>query len=223
MMAKQLALGLEGPSLFLEEDFYLCAANQFAYQTISSWPEWPASGVVYLSGEKGSGKSHLASLWQRRSGAFILCSSSLTKGFVLEQSQESLAFVLEDIEKIQDEIALFHLLNFIKETRGALLLTSRFLPGVLSFTLPDLMSRLKSVSLVTLEKPDDHFLRMLLIKRFSDLQLKIEASSLDYILKHLTRSYESLDDFVRFVDKLSWQEKRPVTIPFLRRVFSLMG
>lgn len=221
-MNEQLAFSLESPPLFLEETYYLCASNQEAYDTVMSWPDWPAGRVVYLCGEKGAGKSHLAALWQERSWAHYISHKNLSKDFVLEKEHKENHFILEDVENVTDEVALFHLLNLMKETQGALLITSSKVPRDLPFSLPDLMSRLKGVSLVRFEPPDDDFIRALLIKRFSDLQLKIGAASLDYILKHLTRSYEALDHFIRCVDKLSWQEKRPLTIPFLRQVFSLL-
>lgn len=221
-MAEQLALALGAPPVLLEAAFYVSSANQGPFQVLTSWPTWPEGGSVYLYGPPTSGKSHLATLWQERSGAVSMPAKALSREDIFSWKVRRPLFVLEDLEDLEDQTALFHVLNLVKEKQGALLLTSAVRPGQLPFTLPDLRSRIRALPFLEIKNPDEDLLKTLLLKRFSDLHLKISSHVLDYTLKHLHRSYEGLDALVRLVDKLNWQEQRPLTIPLVKRALSLL-
>tara|TARA_A100000171_G_C2129441_1_gene145700 strand:+ start:1068 stop:1763 length:696 start_codon:yes stop_codon:yes gene_type:complete len=221
-MPEQLAFDLFSPSSLSEESYYIAPANEVAFTTLSKWPDWPDIRSIYLYGERGSGKSHLSAIWQKKSEACSLSSKDLSLENVLSYLPNLTSFVLEDIEYLKDEESLFHLLNLVKEKQGGLLLTSQLKPSALPFSLPDLMSRLKSLPFLEISRPDEQLLKILFLKRFSDIQLKVSPQVLDYGLKYLRRSYCMLDDLVNLVDKLNWQEQKPLTVPLLKRAFSIL-
>ena len=50
---------------YLDQDYYLSSSNQDAYDLINSWPRW-IKKTINLYGEKFSGKSHLASIFEKK-------------------------------------------------------------------------------------------------------------------------------------------------------------
>src|SRR4051794_37108820 len=72
----QLALALDHAESLAREDFLAGPSNSAALSLVERWPDWP-SRTVLLRGPEGSGKSHLAAIWARESGARILSPRAL--------------------------------------------------------------------------------------------------------------------------------------------------
>src|ERR1700755_2304151 len=72
----QLALALDHAESLAREDFLAGPSNAAAMALIERWPDWP-SRTVLLRGPEGSGKSHLAAIWARQSGARTLSPRAL--------------------------------------------------------------------------------------------------------------------------------------------------
>lgn len=75
---EQLTLSWPAPDRFEAEDFMVGDANQQAWDMLERWPNWPEP-VLRLSGPAGVGKTHLASIFARRTGALWLPDASLTR------------------------------------------------------------------------------------------------------------------------------------------------
>src|ERR1043165_1109579 len=73
---RQLALALDHAESLAREDFLAGPSNDAALALIERWPDWP-SRTVLLRGPEGSGKSHLAAIWARESGARTLSPRAL--------------------------------------------------------------------------------------------------------------------------------------------------
>ncbi|MGB8274330.1 MAG: DNA replication protein, partial [Alphaproteobacteria bacterium] len=68
---RQLPLDLpHRPALGLE-DFLVAPCNVGAVRWIDRWPDWPGP-VLAITGPSACGKTHLAHVWQARSGAAML-------------------------------------------------------------------------------------------------------------------------------------------------------
>ncbi len=87
----QLALDLGHRPALGREDFLVAPCNEDAVAWIDRWPDWPGPALV-IHGPAGCGKTHLARVWRRRSGA-------------------TEAAVVEDADRPVDDVALFHLDN----------------------------------------------------------------------------------------------------------------
>ena len=72
----QLALALDHAESLAREDFLAGPSNAVALALIERWPDWP-SRTLLLRGPEGSGKSHLAAIWARESGARTLSPRAL--------------------------------------------------------------------------------------------------------------------------------------------------
>lgn len=220
----QLPLKFETRSLHGREDFIVTPGTMPAVALIDSWPDWPAP-CVSIFGPAGSGKSHLAAIWQDRSAASKIDISELdstidhlqnafvrdTGGFVLRLPDDG-----DLSSSIQER--LFHLLNTIREQQGCLLLITRQSPARIDVALPDLKSRLRAIPAVEIPAPDDDLLRGILLKMFNDRQISISTDVVDYMVLRMERSFDGARHLVDQLDRLALSEKRAITIPFVRRV-----
>ena len=72
----QLLLKLDYKINFNEHDFYISKSNSNAFNLINKWPDWNKK-ILNISGEKFSGKSHLANIFRQKSKAFLINGNQL--------------------------------------------------------------------------------------------------------------------------------------------------
>lgn len=206
----QLVLELPHRQALGAEDFLVSGSNRAAVSFVDSWPDW-APSCVLLAGPEGAGKSHLAHVWQLRSGARSIDAPKLGDEAVGE-FETAKAMVVEDADRgVGDERVLFHLLNLSREKGFHLLITSRSLPGEIAASLPDLRSRLRAIPVIGIEPPDEALLKSVLVKLFADRQLTVEPHVIDYIGLHIERSMAAAGRVVAGADRLSLALGRKVT------------
>jgi chromosomal replication initiation ATPase DnaA len=207
---KQLAFDLPLDPRFGAEDFLVSPSNEQAYGQIESWPDWPDT-ILVLVGPRGSGKSHLASIWATNAHAWTIDATEITQDKVPHLvSNEALA--IEDMDRGErDEAALFHLLNLAREKRAFLLITSETPPDRWSLRTPDLLSRLRLAPSVALEAPDDALLKAVLVKLFVDRQLVVDTSVVDYIALRIERSLAKASELVALLDREALSRGRRVS------------
>ena len=185
-------------------------SNRAAVELIERWPDWPHWAGV-LVGPEGSGKSHLAHVWQGRAAAHAWEGSALGEAAVAAFDERP-TMLIEDIDRgIGDERIFFHLLNLARERKGSILVTSRQAPGELSVTLPDLRSRLRALPLARIAPPDEALLKAVLIKLFADRQLAIEPHVVSYIALRIERSMAAANAIVEQIDRRALAMQRSVT------------
>ena len=218
--AGQLPLHLPLEAATAREDLVVGESNRHAVEFIDSWPDgWPIK-VSILSGDKGSGKSHLSQVWAAQSQARFL-QPNLT---LPESIPPNTNFVVENLRQGSfSEVWLFHLLNTAKSTGSYILLTSRSPYQEWGIVLPDLLSRLRSAHKLEVTPPDDILLAAVLVKLFSDRQLSVDKSVIDYLLNNMDRSLAFASKFVSRLDEVSLTDKRSVTRPLASKVLSEMS
>jgi chromosomal replication initiation ATPase DnaA len=206
----QLALALDHAESLAREDFLGGPSNAAALSLIERWPDWP-SRTMLLRGPEGSGKSHLAAIWARASGARLLSPRSLD-GANVPIALATGALVLENLAEGRfDEAALFHLLNLAREERAYVLITARSAPSTWRIAVPDLASRLRALPVVALTAPDDALLRAVIVKLFADRQLAVDENLVAYLATRIERSFAAARSAVDALDREALRLKRPVT------------
>jgi chromosomal replication initiation ATPase DnaA len=203
------------------EDFLVSESNAAAVALVDRWPDWPV-GAAILVGPTGSGKTHLANVWQLRTAATSYPAPVLSREGVPAVAAAG-AVIIEDIQTLVDEAALFHLLNLVREQRLQVLLTTDTAPGDLCVGLPDLRSRLKALPMASIEAPDDALLRAVLVKLFADRQLSVEPHVIDYVLVRMERSMSAAERFVTEADRQALVRQRRVTRAIAATALDVLG
>jgi DnaA regulatory inactivator Hda len=214
MRLRQLTLDLKPRDTFLPEDFLVSPCNRDAAGWVERWPDWP-DRCLWLCGPPGAGKSHLAAIWAAKAGAASVPAASLTADAAGTQPT---ALALEDIDTAVDEIALFHLVNRVREKAGHLLLTAAVAPAALAWRLPDLRSRLKAMPVAAIDPPDDMLLAALLVKQFDDRQIAVDDAVIGYLMTRIERSFAAARAMVAALDRAALSERRAITVPLARAV-----
>ena len=208
--ARQLPLDLPHRSALGREDFLVSPSNEDAVAWLDRWPDWPNNGLV-LHGPAGSGKTHLVHVWQSASEAEIFDAADVGR-----IDPQGMAVAIEDMERLEDEVALLHLLNRIRERGGHVMLTAKLAPAHQSISLPDLRSRLHALPAVAIGAPDDALLAAVYVKLFSDRQLKIGSDVVSYLVTHVERSMEAAVKAVAMIDRAALEQRRSITVAFIR-------
>jgi chromosomal replication initiation ATPase DnaA len=207
---KQLTFDLPLDPRFGAEDFLVSPSNEQAYGLIEVWPDWPDT-ILLLVGPRGSGKSHLASIWATNAHAWTVDAAAITHDKVPHLVSNG-ALAIEDMDRGErDEAALFHLLNLAREKRASLLITCETPPDRWSLRTPDLLSRLRLAPSVALDAPDDALLKAVLVKLFVDRQLVVDTSVVDYIALRIERSLAKASEIVALLDREALSRGRRVS------------
>lgn len=218
--ADQLPLHLPLEAAQDREDLVVSSANANAVAFLDSWPDWETP-IAILAGPVGAGKTHLARVWATRADASFVDAEATQPDFDVTNPGH---VVVENLAQGSfSEAWLFHLINGVRSAGSSLLLTSRKWPGEWGVSLPDLQSRLKTAHLMELGEPDDHLLAGVLVKLFSDRQLNVDQSVIDYLVLRMERSLASAQTLVDHLDELSLVQKRAVTRPLAAEALRQQG
>ncbi|NWH09038.1 MAG: chromosomal replication initiator DnaA [Alphaproteobacteria bacterium] len=214
----------EDPAAEGAEVFLLSPSNNEAFGLINAWPTWPALALV---GPSGSGKTHLVHIWANHAAATICELEDLPKALgspAFGASPVAIEFKHEMKDWSQPiEEALFHLINRINAAGSHLLLTGKTPPAHWPVRLPDLRTRLAAIPVTRLTAPDDSLLHALLLKLFTDRQLKVSHDVVEYLVKRLERSFAAARQAVAALDAASLAEHEEITPRLAARVLKLTG
>lgn len=210
----QLSLPLDPRPAYGRDDFLVADCNRDALAWIEAWPRW-LGPLAVLAGPEGSGKTHLAHIWCRVAGARMVAASRLDLDVAA-----GMRLAVEGIDRAPDDAVLLHALNRVAEAGGHVLATARVAPGYWRGRLPDLVSRLRAAPLVEIGRPDDGLITAVLLKLLRDRQVEVRGEVVEYLLRHMERSLEAARRTVAEADRLALAERRPITIPLLRRVLA---
>ncbi|MBI1209935.1 MAG: hypothetical protein GC190_00595 [Alphaproteobacteria bacterium] len=206
----QLPLAFEHAPSYKRDDFIVGESNERALAFVEEWPAWPARSAA-LWGPEGSGKTHLAHIWVRRSGGETIEPQKLTQSTVGDLAPGG-RWLVDDADLVEDAVALFHLLNFVNQSDGALLVTGRAAPQAWPQQLPDLRSRLAGLPGAALGAPDEALLARVMLKLFADRQLKVPEGVIRYLVVRMERSFSAAERLVAAIDELALQQKRNISV-----------
>ncbi|MGE3622476.1 MAG: DnaA/Hda family protein [Bdellovibrionales bacterium] len=225
-MTRQYPLPLPHREALAADDFFVTNSNREALGWIDKWPDWPAPCLT-IYGPAGSGKTHLAHVWQERSRAKFVAPENISRDQVGTLVMTNNIIAIDNAGAVAGnparEQGLFHLYNIVRETKGWLLLTARLAPAQWRIGLPDLRSRLLAAPAIALGAPDDELLSALMLKQFGDRQLAVGADVIDFLLPRLTRTPEAIRDIVSALDRASLAESRGITVSLARRILESMN
>ena len=119
---------------------------------------------------------------------------------------------------MSNEKILYSIFNFIEQYNKYLIINSIDPINSFNFTLPDLKSRLKNCIFAKIDQPDDDMIFALVLKHFSDRQIKIEKKIIEYIVKRIERSYGKILEFIYKVDQFSLVNKKSIDYKSIKKI-----
>ena len=153
---------------------------------------------IYLWGNEGSGKSHLAQI-------------AFDHGFVIH----------DDVHLLNDsgQIELFNTYNRCKESHQNMLVTGLYSPLQMKLR-DDLATRLAWGVTYEVIALSDEEKKLALLRHADERGMKLNGDIVDYCLKHLKRDMPNLFSILEDLDKWSLSYKRPITLPLLKEIIA---
>lgn len=226
----QLALEFPHRPSLGREDFMVAGCNKEAVGTIDLWPAWPYFAIC-IYGPEGCGKTHLANVFAQMVAMEtnhpyripFIKAQQLSKDLVHSLFETSPQIVVEDLQNLQNQEALFHIYNTYRDLGGHILFTADRAPARINFSLPDLRSRMNIVPALEIKAPDDDLLMALLVKLFMDRQITPSPELLNYLLNNMQRSFSYARKLVEEIDNISLARKRAVSINIAKEAITTLN
>ena len=204
---------------YQNEDFYVNKSNFFAYSLIEKWPHWEKN-ILNIHGENHCGKTHLSNIFKKQNKAFKMQANQFNneslKEFKLFES-----IVLDDFDESIDEKLMYTLFNIADQDNKYILINSLVPINELNFKLEDFISRSKNCIFAKIEKPDDELMFAILLKNFSDRQIDVDKKLIDFIIKHIDRSYGKIYEFVYKIDEISLKKKKSIDFKIIKEALKV--
>jgi chromosomal replication initiation ATPase DnaA len=143
-------------------------------------------------GPIGTGKSHIGNAWANETGFLFL----------------------DDASQIDEEILFFQLNLILNGTGSRLLMADKNFPKKWSIKMPDLISRLKSITLVELTEHDDEVLEMIVRGIFEAKGRNVSRDLISYLLKHYERSVPAQVRIAEMLEKAAQSQKADLSKSF---------
>ncbi len=212
----QLLFNFNHSQNFNYDDFFVSKSNYFAFQLIEKWPKWEKN-ILNISGEKFSGKSHLANIFCNKNKCIKIIEDQLNDEILIKLKLHE-NIVLDDFDNLIEERLLYSLFNLVDHDNKYLLINSIKPINEMNFDLHDLKSRSKNCLFAKIDKPDDELMFALILKNFSDRQIEIDKKFIDFIIKRIDRSYGKISDFIYKIDELSLINKKPIDFKTIKEI-----
>ena len=212
----QLLFNFNHSQNFNYDDFFVSKSNYFAFQLIEKWPKWEKN-ILNISGEKFSGKSHLANIFCNKNKCIKIIEDQLNDEILIKLKLHE-NIVLDNFENLTEERLLYSLFNLVDHDNKYLLINSITPINEMNFELNDLKSRSKNCLFAKIDKPDDELMFALILKNFSDRQIEIDKKFIDFIIKRIDRSYGKISDFIYKIDELSLINKKPIDFKTIKEI-----
>ena len=201
---KQLLLDIKPPAPPTLQNFVVgrnaeVVASLNAALSNSSQSQFIYPKFIYLWGEKGSGKSHLLSA----------CKAMGVR-------------VADDVHLLDSaaQIALFNEYNQLKESGGFLITAGLHAPMQMGLR-DDLATRLAWGLVYQLQPLNDEEKAQALKQHAAERGMKLPDVVTDYCLRYLRRDLPNLMAILDALDEWSLTEKKPVTVPMLKKLLQL--
>ena len=212
----QLIIKFDYEQNFKDDDFYVSQSNQHIFNLLNKWPKWEKN-FINISGEKFSGKTHLANIFLKKFKGIKLDANSIDDDD-LKRIKIHQNIILEDLSKDINENLIYSLLNIIDLDNKYIIITSIKPIVEINFSLIDLKSRTKNFLLQNIEKPDDDLMFALILKNLSDRQISLNKKLINFIIKRIDRSYSKIFDFIYKIDELSLKKKKSIDLKIIKEV-----
>lgn len=230
MVSPQLTLALKLDTDATFDNFYTPERHRLLINQLRQQAEGVGEKWIYLYGP--GGRSHLLQACCHQAEAVGRYARYIPVAEVLEFDPEAILdgaasldlLCFDDVQLIAGneswERAIFNCYNNLLQTDTCLLVSSSLSLSQTQLGLPDLLSRLQSLSSYRLTELDE-------AERMAALQFKakirgilVSDAVVEYIYARCQRDAESLFELLNVLDQLSMVEQRKLTIPFVKQAMN---
>ncbi|HEY4293556.1 DnaA regulatory inactivator Hda [Luteibacter sp.] len=227
-MTNQLPLALRWPRRQRFEHFRP-GENAVAVEAVRAAAGTATAPWVFVAGPVGSGRTHLliaacqAAIDAGRSAQYLpLAGLRGSRSAAIRGMAGSDLLAIDDIDSIAGdndaEHALFDTFNGYRAEGCTLLFSASGALASLDIILPDLRSRLGSLTQAVLKPLGDAERRDVLREQASARGIDLDDVVLDWLFVHHARDLGTLLDLLDTLDRASLAAQRRVTVPFLRNL-----
>ena len=204
---------------YYEQDFFVSSNNFSAFQLIDGWPNWPGKWVN-IFGEKGSGKTHLSKILEKKINKTKLIEARNINNQTIDDLSNIDCLIIDQFDNNIEENLFYSMLNHSKQLDNYILINSLTSLKMRSFNLNDLRSRINSFIFIGIELPTDDLLKVIITKTLSDKQINVSPKSTSFIINNVERSYEKMFKFLKDVDELSLSTGKSININLIKKVLN---
>jgi len=228
MQQLPLAMRLRERAVF---ESFVPGPNLEAVESLQALAAGRATGVAWLSGSAGVGKSHLLQAACALAARCGLTAAYLPLRQLLPLGPEALSgwsqahfMAIDEIESVAGELSweqgLFTLYRESQERGAALIGAATEPPARLPFALPDLASRFAAATLLPLRPLGEAEQREALRLRAHARGLDLPEETALYLQRRFPRDLPTLYQLLDTIDDAALQAQRRLTVPFIRAVLS---
>ena len=212
----QLLLNFNHKQNFNYSDFYVSKSNYYAFQLIEKWPNWEKN-ILNIYGEKFSGKTHLSNIFLDKNKGIKVDEKDINDDFFKKLKLHE-NIVIDNYYNHANEKLMYSIFNLVDQDNKYLLINSKIPINEIKFNLPDMASRSKNCLFAQLENPDDDLIFAIILKNFSDRQIRMEKKIIEFIINRIDRSYSKIYEFIYKIDELSLKKKKPINLKTIREI-----
>ena len=191
-------------------------SNFFAYSIIEKWPKWEKK-IFNIYGEKFSGKTHLANIFKSKTNALFVKANEFNDD-IFKKAKLFESIIIDNFDEKHDEKLIYSIFNLIDQDNKYMLINSIIPISKINFKLPDMISRSKNCLSAKIENPDDDLIFAIILKNFSDRQIKVEKRIIEFIINRIDRSYSKIYEFIYKIDELSLKKKKPINFKTIKEI-----
>lgn len=201
---KQLLLDIQPPARPSFDNFVVGRNAEVVHSLKLALEGHDSARFIYLWGESGSGKSHLATAYQHLNRQ---------------------AVVVDDVQLLDEaaQIGLFNTYNEIRNDAApgkTLLVTGHAAPTQMNLR-DDLATRLAWGLTYQLQPLSDEEKALALMSHADARGMRLPTEVIAYCLRYLQRDLPTLISTINALDEWSLITKKPVTVPMLRQLLQL--
>jgi DnaA-homolog protein len=224
---RQIPLGVRLPDRAVFASF-LPARNAEALEHARRLASAEGSGLAWLAGPGGSGKTHLlqaicaAASERMRAGYLPLAEVAQLGVGVLEGMPQLECLCLDDIDQVAGradwERAIFGLLRELEDSGGRLIASAQAPPALVNWTLADLGSRCAAGAVFQLRVLDESEQQAALQLRAKLRGFELPTETSQWLQRRFPRDMRRLYQLLDTLDEAALAAQRRLTIPFIREV-----
>lgn len=202
---KQLLLDIQPPPAPSFDNFIAGRNTEAVHSLQNLLSQTGAVNFIYVWGTEGCGKSHLLKACENQAALMGMALSVVDNVHLLDPEQQ---------------IMLFNHFNEVRASGGRLVTSGNAAPMQMGLR-DDLATRLAWGLVYQLHSLSDQEKALALQHHAQARGMKLPAEVVEYCLRHLRRDLPTLMSVLDALDQWSLREKKPVTLPMLKKLLQL--